>query len=276
MHQSSINELLHAVAKDYTNLWDFKLRGKTIEIITPHSTMSDKFVSVFVMEQGTDFVVTDGGYLFKSEYIEDEIKESACYKQAITYFEDHYKVRRVTDKLGTIICYKKTNQYALLSSVVHDMASFITAAVNAQQIASDTDTEVITRRKFTRQANDYLREAFTGRDIDFSSAIAPNITARFSAIIRDRSRINLVNYITGSDATYFANSIGRANINFEMLSGASVDDLVVNKISLLDDTSKGFDAQLFAGHLRVLRKVSPVVRWSSKEQLANLINSNSN
>jgi hypothetical protein len=77
--------LFHEVARDYSALWDFKFRGATLEIITPHSTISNKFVSVFLTEREGEFIVSDGGYLHTGEYVENEaIEQSRCYLQTFT------------------------------------------------------------------------------------------------------------------------------------------------------------------------------------------------
>lgn len=137
---SPISDLYHDVARDYAAMWDFKLRGATQEVITLHSTISNKFVSVFLTERGPDIIVSDGGYLYVGEYVSnEEIDQSRCYSQTVSNLESYYHVQRVLDRNEKLIFYIKTQARNMVSSLVHDMVSFITGMVNAQQVTLTTD-----------------------------------------------------------------------------------------------------------------------------------------
>lgn len=69
----NFENLFHEVSRDYAAMWDFKFRGTTLEIVTPHSTISDKFISVFLTERDNFFVITDDGYLHLGDYVENEV-----------------------------------------------------------------------------------------------------------------------------------------------------------------------------------------------------------
>lgn len=271
---ASFEDLFHRIRQDYGQLWDFKLRGKTLEIITPHSTTTDKFVSVFLVAQDGDFVVSDGGFLTHGNYIETDMGESACYSRMFEHLEVHYEIKQIMDTVGTLIYYKKTNEAARVSSLVLDMASFITGAVNASQVAFVPANEVAARRRFTGQANTYMREVFARREIRFNSRINDDIKTKYSAVLRHRTKVSLVSYVTGSDEYYFSNSISKANMGFELLVGTPVSSLINHRVALVDDISAGYQAGAFAGHLRVLRKTCPVVLWSQKDELHGVLESN--
>jgi len=268
---ASFEEFFHRVRQDYGQLWDFKLRGKTIEIITPHSTTTDKFVSVFLVAQGTDYVVSDGGFLSHGDYTETDMGESICYNRMFEHLEEHYAIKQVMDTVGTVIYYKKTDQAERVSSLVLDVASFIVGAVNASQMAFVPASETAVRRRFIGQANGYMREAFARREIKFNSRINNDVKTRYSAVLRHRTKISLINYVTGSDEYYFSNSISKANMGFELLVGTPVNALIKHRVALVDDLSEGFQAGAFTGHLRVLRKTCPVVYWSQKDELHSIL-----
>ena len=106
----SFEELYHEVQRDYSALWDIKVRGATLEIITPHSTVSDKFVSVFITQRSNEYIISDGGYLYTGAYIENEAVESnRCYIQSVQYYEAYYKMQRVIDRNEKLIFYIKTH-----------------------------------------------------------------------------------------------------------------------------------------------------------------------
>ncbi|WP_210521326.1 hypothetical protein [Hymenobacter terricola] len=268
---ASFEDLFHRVRQDYGQLWDVKLRGKTLEIITPHSTTTDKFVSVFLVAQGDDFVVSDGGFLSHGNYTETDMGESVCYNRMVEHLEDHYAIKQVMDTVGTVIYYKKTNQAERVSSLVLDVASFIVGAVNASQVPFVPATETAARRRFTGQANSYMREVFARREVKFNSQVTEDIKTKYSAILRHRTKVSLVNYVTGSDEYYFSNSISKANMGFELLEGTMVSTLIKHRVALVDDVSTGYQAGAFAGHLRVLRKTCPVVLWSQKDELHTIL-----
>lgn len=264
---ASFEEFFHRIRQDYGQLWDFKLRGRTLEIITPHSTTTDKFVSVFLVAQGDDYVVSDGGFLSHGDYVESDMGESACYTRMFEHLEEHYAIKQVMDTVGTVIYYKKTHEASRVSSLVLDVASFVVGVVNASQVPFIPATETAVRRRFIGQANQYMREVFARRDVKFNSPINDDVKTRYSAVLRHRTKVSLVNYVTGSDDYYFANSISKANMGFELLEGTAVNSLVRHRIALVDDQSTGFQAGHFAGHLRVLNKTCPIVYWNRKEEL---------
>ena len=45
-----------------------RMRGDTLEVITPFATTNDKFVSVFISERKNGYVVTDGGWITNGIY----------------------------------------------------------------------------------------------------------------------------------------------------------------------------------------------------------------
>jgi hypothetical protein len=185
--------LFHDVARDYAALWDFKLRGATLEVITPHSTISNKFISVFLTEREGEFIISDGGYLHTGEYVENEvIEQSKCYNNTFDKLERYYKVRRIFDSKEKLIFYTKTNNRHLVSSLIHDMASFVTGVVNAQQITLESDAEAITRMQFAREAGSYILDTFIGRQVKFSQPLRAHDRIRFSAGIWRGTQVSLI------------------------------------------------------------------------------------
>lgn len=275
-HTSTDNKLLsiyEQLKSDYNQLWSTKIRGRSLEIITPYSSTSSKFISVFLLSQGDEYVVSDGGYVHRQQYGEAVDVESQCYMHLHAHYEEHYKVRSLIDKMDTVIYYKKTNNIELVTSIIHDLISFVSGVVSASQVAFSDDKESVTRRIFSKKANDFIRDTFLGRELSFNKMLGPLKKMRFSAIVQNRNDISLVNYVTGSNPQYFQNSLGRANITFEIASRSTIKSLIKHQVALIDDECPGYVPGVFAEHIKVIESNSgsPIVKWGEKERLHKII-----
>ena len=56
-------KIYNSVKSDFCELTTYKIRNNSIEIITPFSTLNDKFVSVFVKFYQNQIIVSDGGWI---------------------------------------------------------------------------------------------------------------------------------------------------------------------------------------------------------------------
>jgi hypothetical protein len=265
-------DLFREVARDYAGMWDFKFRGATLEIVTPHSTISDKFVSVFLTERDNMFIVSDGGYLHTSEYVENEdIKTNRCYNNSFNHYEQYYKILRVSDRNGKVIFYTKTDNRVLVSSLIHDMASFVTGVANAQHMTLETDQEIASRLRFAREARSFLEGAFPGRDIKFNQPLRADDRIHFSAGVWLENRVSLVQYVTGYDSYHFDASIAKATMNFLAVEGSSLQPSVRQKISFIDTTATGYGTRGNSSYSSLLSRTSSVVHWDERRDLIDII-----
>lgn len=265
-------DLFHEVSRDYSAMWDFKFRGPTLEIVTPHSTISDKFVSVFLTEREGMFIVSDGGYLHSADYAENEnIKAGRCYNNAFGHYERYYSVQRVSDRNGKVIFYTKTANRALVSSLIHDMASFVVGVANAQYMTLETDREVVTRQRFAKAAGSFLLDSFPGRQIKFNQELRPDDRIHFSAGIWRNSRVNLVQFITGYDSYHFDSSMAKATMNFLAVTGSSLQPSVQRKISLIDTSAGGYGTRGNSSYASLLGGTSSMLYWDERRDIVDLI-----
>lgn len=268
-------QLYHEVARDYVAMWDFKFRGASLEIVTPHSTISDKFVSVFLTERGDDLIVSDGGYLYLGEYIENEdVQQNRCYNQTVEHLEGYYNVQRVLDRNEKVVFYIKTQNHSMASSLVHDMASFITGVVNAQQITLEADQEAVTRMRFAKQAGSFLIDVFPGRTLKFHQPLRVGDRINFSAGIWRDSKVNLVQFVTGSNPYHFASSMAKATMNFLAVAGSSLAPSVSRKVSLLDTNASGYRAGGNTSYTQLLSGASEILPWEERNRIVSLVESN--
>ena len=273
----SFESLFHDISRDYASLWDFKLRGATLEIITPHSTISSKFVSVFLTERNHEFIISDGGYLQTGDYVENEdIQQSRCYTSSFNNLESYYKIKRAYDSDKKVFFYLKTPDRKIVSSLVHNMASFITGVVNAQQMTMVSDLEAVARVRFTKKANSFIADAFVGRHVQFSQQLRPNDSIHFSAGIWRGANVNLIQFITGSDSYNFINSLAKATVNFLAVKGSSLESKVENKISLVDSNASGYLSGGYSSYAKLLGDTSNIIEWEQRNELVAIVEGISN
>ena len=50
-------EIYSDITNSFGALWQYKERGNTLEIITPFATTNNRFISVFIKQQGNEFII---------------------------------------------------------------------------------------------------------------------------------------------------------------------------------------------------------------------------
>lgn len=93
---------------------------------------------------------------------------------------------------------------------------------------------------------------------------------RFNAIItKRRSRLTILNYITGTNLSHFIGSIGKANLNFEIATDSEFNSLVDTKIALINDKASGFHQNKLYKYLEKMEHNtnSKNILWSQKHEL---------
>ena len=88
-----------------------------------------------------------------------------------------------------------------------------------------------------------------------------------------KNRMTLVNYVTGSNESYFVMSLGRSNLNYDMVEKHSINNLVERKITLMDDTTKIINSPRIVPYLGVVSSKEGRIslKWGEKEHLKELV-----
>ena len=121
--------------------------------------------------------------------------------------------------------------------LVYDLSNFINAIISASFIQFQTNKERENIGRFKKQANDFLKGLVEEKDIKTNYVIHESLSGvRFNAVITKHNRFTLVSYVTGSNDTNFIYSIGRSNLNFDLVEEKSINSLVRQKITLIDDS----------------------------------------
>ena len=138
----------------FDKLWSFKLRGEgVLEIITPYSTTSDKFVSLFLTIRNGKFVVSDGGLLNSEAYDSVIDYENQCLLKILYHLEDYYEVKTTQDKKGYKHYYKTTIKEDLIPNLVYEMGQFISMCVSSATVPFVDEKEKEEKETFRKQAN---------------------------------------------------------------------------------------------------------------------------
>ena len=271
------HEIYENIKFCFNQLWSFKYRGaETIEIITPYSTTSNKFVSLFLTKRDDKFIVSDGG-LLNSEAYESQVDYDNQYLLKILYhYENHYQIKTTTDKKGCKHYYKTTTSEILVPNLIYDLAQFISMCVSSATVEFDDLKEKEEKETFRKNANAFLESIIDKGDRKFRASLDKEKyrTVRFSAIIEKRNRLSLISYVTGSNITNYSNSIARTNLNFEIASNSKYAPYIDNKIVLMNDSADGYAPVLLSNQINILRQHTnneEPLKWSEKEKLKEIL-----
>jgi hypothetical protein len=264
-------QLYEEIKKSFCGLNSYKIRGEVIEILTPFSTLNDKFVSVFIKEQKAGLVVTDGGWIDHNTY-ENPIYDTSedIVNKVIQHNQNNYNIKTTSDPDGILFYYKIcTDQIA---STVFDLANFVVGVVNAFCIQFKDEKEEKERETFRKDANDFLKLNYTD-NVKLRRPLDDFKNIRFNAIVNKKSRLYLITYITGSTPSYFENDIRKTIVNFEISEKSKYNEIIDERISIINNQSEGFQPEKSSAILELLsEKTSKApVFWTEKEKLLELI-----
>lgn len=265
-----------SIKEEFCSLWQFKERGESLEIITPYSTTSNKFVSVFIGYKNKEYIVSDGGWLSSSSYESSLDLDDDMFNKVFTFYENHYEIKNITAN-GLDYYYKKTTKQSLIPALVYDLANFISAVSSSAQIQFQDAKEKEEKRLFEGHARGYLSSLVpknSQRKLYFRKSLSEDLkSVKFSAISEYKNNLTLINYVTGSTVDYFISSIGKANITFEVADNSPFKKNVKNKIALINDKAKGYDKPRLFKFLERLESTTGQhnIFWHQKERLKQYI-----
>lgn len=264
--------IFRIIKEEFCDLTNYKLRGKTLEIITPFSTIRNKFVSVFIKQSQDKFIVSDGGWIDLS-YYGDKMDESSedLIDRITSYYTLNYDIQIVTNKAGTLYYYKSCSIQEI-ASTVFDLANFIVGVTNALTIQYKDEQEENEKETFRKQANNFLRVNYEDNiKIGHSLDDLPNIN--FNAVIHKNSNLYLISYVTGSTPSYFSTSLRRTIVNFEISERSKYKNIIKEKISIINDEADGFLPSKESHLLELLNERSSreSITWSNKDKILEYV-----
>lgn len=260
------------ITSAYQSLWHFKDYGNSLEIITPVATINDMFVSVFITKRGNDYIATDGGWIDSGMYeCEIDWKANVFKKIGLFYLENFNIIK--TQAEGRTFYYKRVESIELLPNIVFDLSNFINAIVSSSSIKFTADREEIIFRKNVRGF--MIREFGLGR-FEYDKPLSDKTPIKFNAIERNSEGVKLINFVSGSNSSYYANSLCRSNTNFQMVLPLHKLYMIKRTITLLDDRKPSVinspQVQTYYNFLMDNRTAdNRVILWSQKREFAEAI-----
>lgn len=270
----NLSNIFENVKNEFSQLWQFKQRGQSLEIITPFTTTSHKFVSVFLTERDGEFIVSDGGWIDLGIYDNVFSLEDDIFQRLFFYYVDIYQVKEVISKDGKKHFYKKTDRAISVPSLVFDLATFISTIISALEVEFSDVAEKETKSRFKKLANDYIQSIVPDDKIEWGAALGDRRDIRFNAIYqKSNTKLILINYITGSTLSYFTSSIAKANLYSEMAEESYMKDYIDKKIIFIDTQANGYHQDRADSLLlhTMTHNESSSVKWSEKEKLSALL-----
>lgn len=269
----NLTDIYEDIRSSFGKLWSFKMRGKSLEVITPFATTSHTFVSVFITRRDDELVVTDGGWIGEGVYEVPFDRDDEYFSKIILHYQYNFDIKETRDAANRPFFYKKTKSAKAVPSILFDLANFITAVVSTAAIEFEDKTEKETKTRFGKQVNDYLSTVFDKDKLVLGGSLDNSGQIKVNAIYRKTpSRIALINYITGSSIYYFNNSVTKANFVFELAEKTEINRFVDKRICLLDDYSVGYVPNKVHTYLKHLETNtnSKLIPWSRKELIQEI------
>lgn len=272
------NDIINEIIRSFSSLWKVKCHGKTIEIITPMSTVNNSFVSVFISNKDGYYIVSDGGW------IADEIYETIVYNPKEKSFEannrlfefylEQYAVKQTIKP--KILYYKVTKEDKLIPNLVYDLSNFISVVVSSSFISFEDKIEKENKKRFSSEASQYIKSIIPKNKVKLNASVEPDNkelnNIRFNAIIHSQTKMIPVSYVTGSKDLYFKNAIGVANTQFQTIQSYPVSDFILRSVAIIDDTADGYNKFKNSAFLNTLSKNSDIVEWTNKPQISEILN----
>jgi len=259
-------EVLELLQKEFNSLWNCRKRGNTIEIITPFTTITQNFVSVFITKRNGAFIVSDGGWIQSHllEILGDNTFEEK--NKVLGYFMNHHKIQS-HEEGGKNYFFKSNKDGKMLSALSYDMAQFISNTMNALYSTYELEMqEYEGTKRFDTQVNETLKSKLEIGGYDYASncRALDDLKIQFSSCVRPKGkeRFTIIMCVSGSSPTYFSNSVARANQNFEVAKRSKYKDYF-KSLSILNDQADGYKSKSDLGiYLENLKDKSDIMQWS--------------
>lgn len=266
-------DIFNAVKSDFCELTTYKVRNNSIEIITPFSTLNDKFVSIFVKYSQNQLIISDGGWIDLNYYEVNINEESEAIIDRVTsYYLQNYQIKTTSDNAGTLYYFKVCKSLEEISSAVFDLSNFIVGVVNALGITYKDEKEEKEKETFRQDANSFLVSNFND-NVRLRKSLDDFTNIKFNAIINKGSELNLITYVTGSTPYYFENALSKTIVNYEISEKSKYNSFVKERISIINDLANGYHPEKSRSILNLLaeKTTKEPIKWTEKEQLLEYI-----
>lgn len=272
------NEIINDIIKSFNSLWKIKYHGRTVEVITPMSTINNSFVSVFISQKDNYYIVSDGGW------IDDETYETVAYNlneksfeannRLFEFYLEQYNIKQTIKPKK--LYYKVTDDSRFVPNLVYDLSNFISIVISSSFISFEDKIERDNKVRFSTEASKYIKSIISKNKVKINASVDPGNKdlngIRFSAIIHSQTKMIPVSYITGSKDLYFKNAIGVANTQFQTIQDYPIKDFILKYVAIIDDTADGYGKFKNSAFLHTLSRNSKIVEWTNKAEIDIALN----
>lgn len=265
--------IFQTIKDDFCSLTTYKLRGESLEVITPFSTLNNKFISVFIKEIQGKYVISDAGWTDLNYYdVSVNEEDDEIIERIFTYYQQNFDISTTADKAGTIHYYKTCSNLGSIPANVFDLANFIVGAVNSLGIKYKDEKEEKERETFRKDANTFLKVHYN-KNVKLQKSLDDFKNIRFNALITKSTDIFLVSYVTGSSSYYFTNDLRKTIVNFEISEKSKYRNHIREKVSIINDQAEGYHPQKLSSMMDLLNEkvTKEPVKWSEKERILEII-----
>lgn len=266
-------DIFQIIKNDFCSLTTYKLRGESLEIITPFSTLNNKFISVFIKQINGKYIISDAGWTDLNYYNVDINEESDdIIERIFSYYQQIYGILTTSDKAGTLHYYKSCSNLKDISTNVFDLSNFIVGAVNSLGIRYKDEKEEKEKESFRKNANTFLKVHYNN-NVKLQKSLDDLKNIRFNALITKNTDIFLVSYITGSSSYYFTNDLRKTIVNFEISDKSKYRNFIREKISIINDEAEGYNPKKLTSVIDLLNEkvTQEPIKWTEKEKILEII-----
>lgn len=264
-----MDEIFDLIRNAFHSLWKVKHYGKTIEIVTPSFTTNDCFVSIFLTERDGKYIVTDNGWVNDNYYNSQFDNDDEAYLKLFSYFKDKYAIKELEAK-NKIYYYKYTNNKELVANIVMELSIFISTVVSSSFIEFQENKDKELRHRFRTSVNAFLTDNFEKDEIKLGTYVSDNYKdIKFNAVLKKDDRLTLYNYVTGTTDFYFRGSLGRSNMNFQLINKTPLKRKIHRKVTVINNSASGYNLDRLRQYLELIPEQtgSEIVNWSDKDLL---------
>lgn len=266
-----MEEIFKLIFSAFSSLWKMRMHGETLEVITPFSTSSNLFVSLFVSRREDGFVVSDGGWVSSGMYGSQE-NDDPMFQRLLDFYVADCEVKSV-DAKGVTFHYKKTDDIGLVPNLIFDMAEFVRSVVSGSFINFAEELDRRHQKRFSKQATDFLRDTIKSDSLKIYRPLNDSMgQVRFNAIISWKGKMSLINYVSGSESGHFINSLAKSVMKYSFLEESGPTELVKDKITLVDTSTGIYASDKVKPYIGLVDGTNgrEMVLWEQRERLARL------
>ncbi|GAB3324669.1 hypothetical protein GCM10027299_22020 [Larkinella ripae] len=124
-------EDIESAYKDFlgqiNELFSCKIDGNKFRIETPFTTLTQSFISLFVIKQGDEYVIHDNGYIFDGDYGVDVLESDM---ETVREILDYYRLKLTDKAKGEVKVYAKFADLKTLTYGMFEAANGVKSLVD--------------------------------------------------------------------------------------------------------------------------------------------------